>query len=204
MKEKKLLLVFVKNILLGKVKTRLAKSIGDQAAFEVYKYLVEITERETQQLSEIDLHIYFSDAIIDSKWENAQKYVQEGDDLGLRMKNAFNRGFSMGYTSIVGVGSDLPDLNREIILQAFDSLKKNEVVFGPATDGGYYLLGMKQLFEPIFMNKPWSTDKLLNITIQDLNNEGINPFLLKELNDVDTLEDLKESTIATHFEYFFN
>jgi glycosyltransferase A (GT-A) superfamily protein (DUF2064 family) len=67
---KKLLIVFVKNNLIGKVKTRLAKKIGNQAAFEVYKHLVEITERETSKMKNYDIHIYFSDTIIDEKWPN--------------------------------------------------------------------------------------------------------------------------------------
>lgn len=202
MKRKRLLLIFVKNIRFGKVKTRLAKSIGDDAAFEVYKHLVEITEQETRELSHIDLHIYFSDSIIDSKWKNTPKYIQEGEDLGLRMKNAFNRGFEMGYTSIVGIGSDLPDLNKELILEAFDILEKNEAVFGPASDGGYYLLGLKKTIDSVFINKPWSTDQLLNITLFELKKQGVFPVLLKELNDIDTLEDLRISSISDRFKHF--
>ena len=89
---KELIIVFVKNIKLGKVKTRLAKSIGNQGAFEVYSELVKITEKAIKNLL-IDKRIYFSDAIIDTKWENHYKAVQKGENLGERMKNAFIKGF---------------------------------------------------------------------------------------------------------------
>ena len=92
---KELVIVFVKNIKLGKVKTRLAKTIGNQGAFEVYKELVKVTEQATKTL-QTPLQIYFSDAIVDTKWGNAHKAVQEGNDLGERMKNAFLKGFEEG------------------------------------------------------------------------------------------------------------
>ena len=74
---KELLIVFVKNIILGKVKTRLAKSIGNTGAFNVYKQLFNITQTETLKLN-IDRHIYFSDVVINSCWPNDEKFVQKG------------------------------------------------------------------------------------------------------------------------------
>jgi glycosyltransferase A (GT-A) superfamily protein (DUF2064 family) len=97
----KLLIVFVKNVILGKAKTRLAASVGKHEAFKVYKRLVEITESETSKLEDTDIHIYFSDKIIESKWPGKQKFVQQGTNLGERMKNAFENGFQEGYTRIV-------------------------------------------------------------------------------------------------------
>ena len=91
-----LLIIFVKNIILGKVKTRLAKTIGTQAAFEVYKHIVGILEKETSNLS-CDISVYFSDVIIDEKWPDAIKKVQKGKDIGERMKNAFKEAFDEGY-----------------------------------------------------------------------------------------------------------
>ena len=127
MNSDKLLIVFVKNILLGKVKTRLAKSIGDWGAFEVYKELVDITESESERLNGVDVHIYFSDFIIDEKWKGRAKFVQEGADLGERMKNAFKNGFDSGYKQIIGVGSDLPDLNADVMLEGLDSLNDSDI-----------------------------------------------------------------------------
>ncbi|MBT8326952.1 MAG: TIGR04282 family arsenosugar biosynthesis glycosyltransferase [Bacteroidia bacterium] len=187
-----LVIVFVKNIKMGKVKTRLAKTIGDEAAFQVYNKLVNITEQATEKLT-IDRRIYFSDAIVDSKWPNDSKEVQRGKDLGERMLNAFIEGFNDGYKNIVLIGSDLPDISSVIIENAFAQLKNNDVVFGPAEDGGYYLVGMSKTHRQIFKNKPWSQPNLLKITLDELKENDV--AILEILNDIDTLEDLKKSKL---------
>ena len=191
---KELIIVFVKNIKLGKVKTRLAKTIGNQGAFEVYSELVKITEKATDNLS-IDKRIYFSDAIIDSKWKGNYKAVQKGEHLGERMKNAFIKGFEDGYERIVLIGSDLPDINFSHIENGLQNLKTNNVVFGPAIDGGYYLVGMSKMYDSIFNNKPWSQSNLLDITLEELKHNNISFALLDPLNDIDTFEDLEASSI---------
>lgn len=187
--KKQLLIVFVKNIKLGKVKTRLAKTIGNEAAFEVYKELVAITEQATETC-EMDKKIYFSDAVVHTKWRNATKKVQFGVDLGARMRNAFIEGFNEGYESIVLIGSDLPDISKEIILKGFSELEMNNIVFGPAEDGGYYLLGMNNLLSSVFKDKPWSQSNLLSNTLKELEKNNIQYSLIETLNDIDTFEDL--------------
>ena len=192
---KNLLIVFAKNIILGKVKTRLAKTIGNENAFDVYKFLVQRTEENTSQLRDCDIHIYFSDVIIESKWKSCKKFVQKGNDLGEKMKDAFQNSFDSGYKNVVGIGTDIPDLNTEIIENSFQSLDNSETVFGPAEDGGYYLLGMKKLHPSIFDNKEWSTPTLLKKTLNELNKLDISFSKLTELNDIDTIEDLEKSSI---------
>lgn len=187
---------------MGNVKTRLAKSIGNEAAFEVYKHLVEITEKETESIKNCDIQIYFSDEIIETCWENHLKFVQIGANLGEKMKNAFREGFKMKYESIIGIGSDLPNLNAEIINTSFETLKNVQTVFGPAEDGGYYLIGMNSIQSCVFENKPWSTGELLEITLAELKKNKITYQLLEELNDIDTVEDLKESTLAVKFKHY--
>ncbi|WP_418604548.1 TIGR04282 family arsenosugar biosynthesis glycosyltransferase [Hwangdonia sp.] len=189
---KALIIVFVKNIKLGKVKTRLAKTIGNQAAFEVYSELVKITEKATENIA-IDKRIYFSDAIIDSKWKGQYKAVQKGKDLGERMKNAFIKGIEDGYENIVLIGSDLPDINATYIKTGLQSLKTHDVVFGPAIDGGYYLIGMNKMHHFIFDNKPWSQSNLLEATLNELQQNAVSFGLLEPLNDIDTFEDLQAS-----------
>lgn len=184
-----LVIVFVKNIRLGTVKTRLAKTIGDYGAFEVYSELVKITENATANL-EFDKRIYFSDAIIDTKWKHDFKTVQEGADLGERMLNAFKEGFDAGYKNIVLIGSDLPDISATHISKGIEALSSCEVVFGPAEDGGYYLVGMSKLNEAIFKNKPWSQSHLLEETLQELHKLNLSFSILDRLNDIDTYEDL--------------
>ncbi|WP_179347935.1 TIGR04282 family arsenosugar biosynthesis glycosyltransferase [Winogradskyella pacifica] len=186
---KSLVIVFVKNIKLGTVKTRLAKTIGDFGAFEVYTELVKITEKATQKL-DIDKRIYFSNAIVDDQWKGEFKAVQHGADLGERMLNAFKDGFDAGYDNIVLVGSDLPDIDVAHIKNGLEALNTNEVVFGPAEDGGYYLVGMSKLNTKIFTNKPWSQPNLLELTLQELQSNQISVGTLDTLNDIDTYEDL--------------
>lgn len=184
-----LVIVFVKNIKLGTVKTRLAKTIGDFGAFEVYSELVKITEKATTEL-DIDKRIYFSNAIVETKWPNEFKTVQQGTDLGERMLNAFKDGFKDGYKRIVLIGSDLPDINSTHIKKGIEALKENDVVFGPAEDGGYYLVGMSKLETSVFENKPWSQPNLLKLTLQELHKNNISVSTLDTLNDIDTYEDL--------------
>lgn len=189
---KTLIIVFVKNIKLGKVKTRLAKTIGNQGAFEVYSELVKITELATANIT-TDKRIYFSDAVIDSKWTNSYKTIQQGNNLGERMKNAFIDGFKDGYERIVLIGSDLPDINAKHIKNGLNHLKNSEVVFGPAIDGGYYLVGMSKMYHSIFDDKPWSQSSLLKQTLNELDQNKISYSLLETLNDIDTFEDLEAS-----------
>ncbi len=189
---KDLIIVFVKNIKLGKVKTRLAKTIGNQGAFEIYSELVKITEFATESIK-TDKRIYFSNTVIDTKWKNDYKTVQEGKNLGERMKNAFLKGFEDGYKRIVLIGSDLPDIDSKHIEKGLENLKHNKVVFGPAIDGGYYLVGMTKMYHSIFDDKPWSESHLLEATLKELDHENISYALLETLNDIDTFEDLVAS-----------
>ena len=193
---KNLLIIFVKNIVLGKVKTRLANTIGTQGAFEVYKYMVEKLEKETSNLS-CEKHIYFSDVIIKEKWANDSKFLQSEGDIGERMRNAFKNAFNEGYEYVVLIGSDIPDLNAEILKEAFTKLETCKTVFGPAEDGGYYLVGLTEMNDAIFKDIDWSTAKVLNQTLSKVSDYQ----LLKILNDIDTYGDLKKSTIWHKFEY---
>lgn len=201
MRSENLLIVFAKNIVLGKVKTRLAKSVGDTEAFNVYRQLVEITERESLKMENCDVHIYFSDVVLNALWPNNEKFIQRGNDLGEKMMNAFDDSFKLGYKRVIGVGSDLPDLSVEIMTDGLQFLQSNDTVFGPSEDGGYYLIGMTKLIPEIFTNKAWSTDTLLDETRTELSELGYSCQLLEELNDVDTLEDLKASSLAEQFSH---
>ncbi|HIP37318.1 MAG TPA: glycosyltransferase [Crocinitomix sp.] len=192
---KQLLIVFVKNFNLGKVKTRLAKTIGDKKALDIYKQLVSITQNAILDVN-VDKHIYFSEHINEKLWgTNDLKFVQEGHHLGEKMLNAINRGFKQGYKHIILIGSDLPDISATIIQQAFTYLKVSDYVFGPATDGGYYLIGMKEHSAFIFKNKPWSTPQLLNTTLVEIEQKQKRYTLLLPFNDIDTYEDFKSSSI---------
>lgn len=193
--EKKLLIIFVKNALLGKVKTRLAKSIGNEKALLVYEQLLALTEKAVESVLS-QKRVYFSETLNEDKWDKCTKYVQKGCDLGQKMQFSIQKGINDGFEKIVLIGSDLPDISAEIIEQGFKGLDHNEVVFGPAEDGGYYLLGMKQMQPLIFKNKRWSTDLLLRQTIEELKANEVSFSLLEVMNDIDTEEDLKTSSLS--------
>jgi hypothetical protein len=107
------------------------------------------------------------------------------------MSNAFRDGFNDGYENIILIGSDLPNISAEIIQGGFNALKSSDVVFGPAEDGGYYLVGMTKFYNFIFKNKAWSTSNLLEDTLTELKQKKIDVSLIETLNDIDTFEDLQ-------------
>lgn len=193
MKENSLLIVFQKNPIEGRVKTRLAHVLGNKTALEIYKILIKKT-REAVNPLRYTVAVYYSDyAEQNDLWDTKKflKKVQLGEDLGIRMQNAFLEGFRDGYNKICLIGTDCYQLNKEIMITAFEKLSNHDFVIGPAQDGGYYLLGMKEFFEPVFMNKPWSTSSVFNSTVKDLKNNNKSFYILKELVDVDKPEDVE-------------
>lgn len=196
---KNLLLIFTRNPELGKVKTRLAKTIGAEKALAIYKFLLAHTKKVTEKIA-CDKAVYYSVKVReDDLWngEIYQKKQQLGEDLGIRMQNAFQDAFANGYEKVLIVGSDLIDLSEEIIEKGFLQLASNDVVIGPAEDGGYYLLGMKSVHPNVFKNKKWGTSSVREETLNDLKDKKVH--LLNELNDADVLDDIKEHPAFQHF-----
>lgn len=188
---KKALLIFTRNPELGKVKTRLAKTVGDQSALKIYKFLLNHTVDITKNLN-VDKYVFYSEDIHRNDIWDAdifKKKLQSGNDLGERMKNAFSEIFDLGYEKVIIVGSDIFDLDKNDIGAAYEALQTNQYVIGPATDGGYYLLGMKEINSEVFQNKKWGTNTVLESTLEDLKNEKY--VLLEERNDVDYYHDIK-------------
>ncbi len=194
-----LLLIFTRNPELGKCKTRLAATVGDQIALDIYNFLLSHTVKFTENINAAK-EVHYSDEIWeDDIWDSAfyRKKLQIGKDLGERMEHAFRQGFEKGYKKIIIIGSDMFDLSGSDIENAFLRLDHVDVVIGPAKDGGYYLLGMKKLKTDIFQNKNWGTDTVLNDTLNDLKNENVQ--LLETKNDVDLYEDIKNNVAFRHF-----
>lgn len=188
---KNLIITFTRNPELGKVKSRLAKDIGEASALEVYKLLLEHTKNVLLRL-DCDKAVYYSVKIRENDiWDSEifSKHQQSGNDLGERMQNAFKNGFEKGYKNIIIVGSDLYDLNAEIINTAFKKLESHDNVIGPALDGGYYLLGMKTLHPSVFKINNWGTQTVYKQTISKLNTNSV--YVLDTLNDIDYVEDLE-------------
>jgi len=193
---KELLMVFVKNPVEGKVKTRLAKTMGPEKALEIYLQLIAYTHKVSKDLT-VDKYVFYSDEVIkEDLWDQGgfQKYKQEGSDLGKRMFNAFKLAFSKNYNKVVVIGSDCFDITPKIIRKAFDALPHDNFVIGPTQDGGYYLLGMTALHASLFKNKKWSSENVLHDTLIDIRNMNGSYKLLPELTDIDTEEDLLASS----------
>lgn len=196
---KNLLLIFTRNPVLGKCKTRLAATVGDESALEIYKFLLQHTIDFTKDLAAVK-QVYYSEEIWkDDIWN--QKYydkrLQTGQDLGVRMANAFQDGFASGFEKIIIIGSDMYDLAKSDIENAFLALDESDYVVGPAKDGGYYLLGMKKFNPRLFQNKTWGKATVLEATLQDLKDEKLK--LLDVRNDIDLYEDIEHNEVFYPF-----
>lgn len=177
------------------MKTRLAATVGDVRALEVYLKLLAITRKVAL---EVDCHrrLYYSDRVEEEDaWSGAQfdKYAQQGNDLGERMHGAFIASFAKGASKVIIVGSDCPELSAGIVEDAFAALDGHDVVVGPAQDGGYYLLGMKTAHISLFENMKWSTSTVLEDTLARVSKLELNVKMLPQLSDLDTEQDLRNS-----------
>jgi rSAM/selenodomain-associated transferase 1 len=187
--KKEVVLVFQKNAILGKVKTRLASGMGELRALEIYGHLIQLTYSALEEVS-VPVWTYFSDFIPETVNTSIEKsFVQEGQDLGERMANAFARSFELGMDKVVLIGTDCPTLQSEHLLQAFEALNYSDLVVGPATDGGYYLIGMNRRADYLFEGISWSTSQVLSETLNVASQHGLTTTLLCELDDIDTQED---------------
>ncbi len=191
---KNALIVFVKNPIVGKVKTRLAKDIGDAKAVEVYKKLLRHTRAIIEGV-DADKYVFYGDYINDDDiWnDDFTKVLQQGDDLGQRMLQAFKQLLEKGHEQVVIIGSDCYELNTTIINKAYSSLQETDTVIGPTLDGGYYLLGMTRLQDFLFKNIEWSTDTVYANTIDVIKQKKLSYTSLQQLSDVDYVKDVPEN-----------
>ena len=189
-----LLMIFVRNPIIGTVKTRLASKIGNKLALKVYNELTRHTASICEKIKTKKKIYYSKEIIYNDLWSGLvfQKQLQCEGDLGQRMKTAFDEAFDEGYNKVIIIGSDVYSLSELIIQQAFHKLNYHDVVIGPALDGGYYLLGLKMNYPQIFNNKNWGTKSVLKETLHDLKSKSI--FFLNPQNDIDDYEDLLKET----------
>ncbi|HEY8402479.1 MAG TPA: TIGR04282 family arsenosugar biosynthesis glycosyltransferase [Cytophagaceae bacterium] len=190
---KRLLMVFVQNALLGKMKSKLAKEIGEKQAIEIYLTLLNHTHI-------ISNKPYWDKAVLYSQyieyndiWKQSGffQFVQEGKDKGARMHHAFRLAFNIDYERVVLINSDCLELSEEILQNAFKALEANDVVIGPASDGGYYLIGMNKLYPELFENKVWGDENVLTDTILDLRRLNLSYHLLETLTGMEEQEGVK-------------
>ena len=214
-KMENVLIVFIKYPEPGKVKTRLAKDIGNEKACAIYKLLAEgvIKNVAQENLKTYDVHIFFTPADKENEIKNWLKSIldynqgiktqfrtQEGRNLGEKMSNAFKEILQeKGCKKCIIIGTDCPEIDATLIENAFGVLKEKDIVIGPCKDGGYYLLGMsipvpvsiKQGFiSDLFVDIDWSTDRVFKQTMEKVRKNNLSCGILKTLMDIDTIEDL--------------
>ena len=195
------LIIFIKYPEAGKVKTRLAKDIGDTEASEIYSQMTKKIIDESIDTENYSTIIFYDPPDKEYEVKNwiekkeLQYIPQQGDSLGEKISSAFNEVYSLGADNTVIIGSDCIDVNKEIINEAMEALENVDIVLGPAEDGGYYLLGLNKYTPEIFQDIQWSTEQVLEQTIERINNKCLKYELLKTLKDVDTVDDLYASNI---------
>jgi rSAM/selenodomain-associated transferase 1 len=192
------ILLFAKYPDQGAVKTRLAQDLCGIEAEELYRAFV-LDTLSLLKCTGIPVTICcFPDVSQKSfaAWlGDAYRYLpQHGKDLGDRIKNCFSQAYSLGFEQVAALGTDIPDLPSAFVTEAFVSLKKDDAVIGPSTDGGYYLIGFKKSrFLPKAFNRiDWSTDRVFSQTMDRLYAAGSKTHVLPAWHDVDTLADLQE------------
>jgi rSAM/selenodomain-associated transferase 1 len=186
------LLLFIKNPIPGKTKTRLAADVGNEMALKMYHVLTDWTREQASGLADIQRYLYYSnDVNNDDAWpaEDYHKRLQAGNGLGERMEAAFAAAFADGHDRVIIIGSDCPGITTEFLAEAFTALNDNDVVIGPALDGGYTLLGMRSLHPTLFRDIEWSTGEVLPVTLERAAKKGLQVKQLAALSDVDYLAD---------------
>ena len=186
------LLLMVKNPIPGKTKTRLAADVGHDRALEIYAELTRHTREQASGLTGITRYLYYSDFVDTADaWPSEAyiKLVQVGAGLGERMSVAFQRAFDRGHDRVVIIGSDCPGLTTDLLRESISALARHDLVIGPATDGGYYLLGLRHPQPGLFSNMPWSTDSVAAETLRRARVQALRVKELPTLSDVDRLAD---------------
>lgn len=184
------LIIFIKNAELGKVKTRLAATLGDEQALYIYKKLLSLTQKITLQV-DCQRYLYYSNFIdVNDNFSGSDfiKCVQIGENLGERMSNAFAEVLQKHSKAVI-IGSDCAELQASILNEAIGSLDTHDFVVGAAEDGGYYLLGMKEIQPSVFANIEWSTGDVFEKTIGNIKHLGKTVAYTPMLSDLDNEAD---------------
>jgi uncharacterized protein len=205
------LVIFAKAPIPGQVKTRLCPPLTpDEAATLHGSFVLDTLERTTVLVTKLKLpldrylacapaatHVFFR---IMEERQGVRLIDQVGGDLGTRMNHAFTTLFSQGYRRILLMGTDVPTLPLDHFKQAFTALEHHDLMLGPAFDGGYYLIGLKQPLPELFADIPWSSDQVLKLTQEKAASLRLKTGLIQPWRDVDTLADLQALIDTCHAE----
>ncbi len=191
------LIIFAKVPDVKNVKTRLRGHLSDEERVRLYTFLLERTIQQMKGLDKIDVFIAYTprDGADFFKRYGLRIFPQKGNDIGERMFEAMNILFREGFKKVVLIGVDIPELSAEIVSNAFELLEDSDIVFGPANDGGYYLVGLRQPDDLLFREIPWSTSETLQRSIHQAMLRGYTISFTEELVDIDTIEDIRKTKI---------
>ncbi|MBE9028574.1 TIGR04282 family arsenosugar biosynthesis glycosyltransferase [filamentous cyanobacterium LEGE 11480] len=188
-----MLVIFARYPIAGQAKTRLIPALGAEGAAQLQRRMNQHTIAMATACA-VPIQIRFCGGTATQLRQhlgNELNYQPQGDgDLGDRMANAFHDGFQQGHKQIVIIGTDCPFIDQAIIRTAFTALATHDLVIGPATDGGYYLIGLRQLLPELFQAIPWSTDAVLAKTLEIATANAVSYTLLPQLSDIDRPDDL--------------
>jgi len=199
---KERLIVFARYPEPGTTKTRLIPLLGANGAADLQRKMTENAVSQMESFSAspqiaVEIHYEGGDEDLMKNWlgHDFVYRPQAGEDIGVRMHRSFEEAFKQGSDSAVIIGTDIPGISSAVIQNAFDALKQNSMVLGPAKDGGYYLIGLKRdisshVIPDLFSGIKWGTGTVLNETIRIARDSGLCFSLLKVLEDVDRPEDL--------------
>mgnify|MGYP002630085051 CR=1 FL=1 len=187
-------ILFARDPLRGQVKTRLSSFLDDEAILKLYICFVEDSLEKIRKVSHADCFVGISPSNLSGFFNGIEGsdmnlFVQQGKDLGAKMRQAFVDRFEEGYKKVVIIGSDSPSLPVTYIDKAFASDK--DIVLGPSTDGGYYLIGMAGRVSEVFDGVVWGSDKVLDDTLERVQESEASLELLPVWYDVDFPQDLK-------------
>ena len=177
------------------VKTRLKGSMSDEQRLDLYVSLLNRAMTDLGDITGVDTFIAYAPKDREDYFLrfNLGLIPLNGEDLGAGMFKAFEEVFTLGYKRASLVGADIPDLSVRIVLEAFNVLLENDLVYGPAKDGGYYLVGMRKLIKEVFDNVPWSSDRTLMKSLEQASKSGNTVGFTEMLSDIDRIEDVRNA-----------
>jgi hypothetical protein len=194
---RKCLIIFTRYPEPGKTKTRLIPVLGAEGAATLQRQMTEqkLTQvRELQAAYPVSVEVHFTggnEQLMQSWLGSSLIYQRQSEgDIGCRMASAFQASFEAGMNSVVLIGIDCPDLNAQLMAEAFQALHQHDLVLGPAVDGGYYLIGLRRLIPELFTGIRWSTAEVLPETLRIAHRLELAVAKLRLLSDVDRPEDL--------------
>ncbi|OCX53442.1 hypothetical protein BEL04_03840 [Mucilaginibacter sp. PPCGB 2223] len=189
------IIIFIKNPDLGRVKKRLAQTVGEEQALDVYNGMLEHTQAITRPLNADKYLFYDRTKDMNDNWPNDiyQKDVQSGQYMVTRIQNALKKIYSKGYQRIVIIGSDCLELDERVIRLAFRQLEHFDTVIGPTKDGGFYLFGMNGYQADVLKVTSWGTSSLVADVLKMIQHLNKSYFMLSELSGVVTADDLNNN-----------